>query len=55
MISRFQNVQSLIKNLKEKCSQFNEIEKTNSIFKQQLDCSFNLNDKMIQKIGSLEK
>jgi hypothetical protein len=41
--------------MKEKCAQFNEIEKTNSILKQQLDSSFALNDKMIQKIGSLEQ
>jgi hypothetical protein len=55
MTNRFQNLQGILKQLKEKCTQFNEVEKTNTQLKQQLDASFGLNDRMIKKIGEYEQ
>jgi cell shape-determining protein MreC len=53
MKSRFDNVQKLLKGLREKFASFNEIEKTNSLLKKQLDSSLALTDQMVKKIGGL--
>jgi hypothetical protein len=53
MLNRMNLIPNLIKNLKEKNNQFAEIDKNNTILRQQLDTSLSLNTQLIDKFGSL--
>jgi hypothetical protein len=49
------SIPNLIKNLKEKNAQFSEIDKSNTLLRQQFDTSLSLNTQLIDKVGSLYK
>jgi hypothetical protein len=55
MINRMNYIPNLIKNLKEKNAQFSEIDKSNTLLRQQFDTSLSLNTQLIDKVGSLYK
>lgn len=55
MLNRMNLIPNLIKNLKEKNNQFTQIDKNNTILRQQLDTSLSLNTQLIDKVGSLYK
>jgi hypothetical protein len=49
------SIPNIIKNLKEKNAQFSEIDKSNTLLRQQFDTSLSLNTQLIDKVGSLYK
>jgi hypothetical protein len=49
------SIPNLIKKLKEKNAQFSEIDKSNTLLRQQFDTSLSLNTQLIDKVGSLYK
>ncbi len=55
MINRMNSIPNLIKKLKEKNAQFSEIDKSNTLLRQQFDTSLSLNTQLIDKVGSLYK
>ena len=55
MINRMNSIPNLIKSLKEKNAQFSEIDKSNTLLRQQFDTSLSLNTQLIDKVGSLYK
>ena len=55
MLNRMNLIPNLIKSLKDKNAQFSEIDKSNTILRQQLETSLSLNTQLIDKVGSLYK
>lgn len=55
MLTRMNSIPNLIKNLKEKNTQFSEIDKSNTLLRQQLETSLSLNTQLIDKVGCLYK
>lgn len=55
MLNRMNVIPNLLKSLKEKNAQFAEIDKNNTLLRQQLDTSLSLNTQLIDKVGSLYK
>ena len=55
ILSRLQTFQTILKKMREKYSEISEFGKANALLRQQLEASFALNDRMIEKIGAYEQ